>query len=224
MQKIQLVDGDNVVVLSRFQKAMKFPAVQEMIAYWEGLRAGRPVPLRSEVDPRGIEGALEYAFILERIAPGIARFRLSGTHLNDLMGMEVRGMPLTAFISPDHRDEMTRITEAVFADPETAELTLAGEPGIGRPPLQAKLLLLPMKSDAGEINRALGCLVSDGRIGRNPRRFTIADVRMTRIPVPPPRPARPVATPATSAYGMAEPAMQFTPRSRGHLRLVKSDD
>ena len=56
------------------------------------------MPRRAEIDPRGIENALEYAFILERIAPGMARIRLAGIHLSDLMGMEVRGMPLTSFI------------------------------------------------------------------------------------------------------------------------------
>ena len=55
----------------------------QMRAYWEGLRADRLVPQRAEVDPRGIERALEYAFILDRIAPGIGRFRLAGMHLTD---------------------------------------------------------------------------------------------------------------------------------------------
>ncbi|MEM1421046.1 MAG: PAS domain-containing protein, partial [Pseudomonadota bacterium] len=61
---------------------MQHPGLSLVEAYWEGLRAGRLVPRRADVDPRGIDQALEYSFILERIAPGMARFRLAGMHLN----------------------------------------------------------------------------------------------------------------------------------------------
>lgn len=68
--------------------------VADLRAYWDELRQGRAVPTRADVQPAGIGDGLDYAFILERIAPGAARFRLAGRHLVDLMGMEVRGMPL----------------------------------------------------------------------------------------------------------------------------------
>ena len=55
-------------------------------AYWTALRGARLVPSRSEVDPRGIEAALDRAFVAERIAPGVARLRLAGAHLADLNG------------------------------------------------------------------------------------------------------------------------------------------
>ena len=60
--------------------------------------------MRADIDPRGIEPLISSAFIAERIAPGVVRLRVAGMHLNDLMGMEVRGMPLTTFIAPSDRD------------------------------------------------------------------------------------------------------------------------
>ncbi|PYF13042.1 PAS domain-containing protein [Rhodobacter viridis] len=148
--------------------------VAQMRAYWEGLRAGRDVPARSDIDPRGLENALEYAFILERVAPGMGRFRLAGMHLNDLMGMEIRGMPLTAMFTPEGRKRVADATEAVFQGPAIAELVLTAEAGIGKPPMTARLLLLPMKSDMGDVTRILGCLVAEGQgIGRTPRRFIV---------------------------------------------------
>lgn len=176
--------GMNVVPLRGAREDMRFPVIAEVRAYWEALRNGRPLPMRSEVDPRGIERALEHAFILERIAPGMARFRLAGMHLNDLIGMEVRGMPLSAFFAPAARDQIGQVLESLFSRPEIVELTLIAERGIGRPSMDAKLLLLPLRSDMGEVNRALGCLVSVGPIGRAPRRFDIAGVRVTPIAMP----------------------------------------
>ncbi|MDP1667732.1 PAS domain-containing protein [Phaeovulum sp.] len=202
-------------------------------AYWEALRRGRLVPARAEVDPRGIEQALEYAFIAERIAPGMARFRLAGMHLNDLMGMEVRGMPLSTFAAPESRKRLSDALEAVFQGPEIAELTLLAEPGIGKPPLSAKLLILPLKSDLGDINRVMGCLVSDGQIGRSPRRFNISDVRMSAIVAGQPTGAE-SALPLPAARhqpGFAEPAPeplappQGSPEARrAMLRLVARND
>ena len=101
------VSNSNVIPLMPRRSEILFPALREVEAYWSGLRDGRAMPARADVDPRGIQSALEYAFILERIAPGVARFRVAGMHLNDLMGMEVRGMPLTAMFVPEGRKEIS---------------------------------------------------------------------------------------------------------------------
>ena len=63
--------GGNVVPLFTERQKMSFPAIAQMDAYWEALRRGQLIPKRSDVDPRGIEAALEHAFILERIAAGV---------------------------------------------------------------------------------------------------------------------------------------------------------
>lgn len=226
-------------------------ALQEVRAYWEALRgdAGE-VPYRRQVDPRGIAGALDHAFLAERIAPGVARLRLAGMHLADLMGMEVRGMPLSALALPEARAALAEWVERVFAGPAAVEIALRGARGLGRPPLAATMLLLPLRSDAGEVNRALGCLVAEGAIGRTPRRLEVvagAEARLPPLPPPPcaaparpdlPRPApavpaRPGAAPdgpsaGGGAPGLAEDAPAFVhrpprPRGRPLLRLVKSD-
>ena len=95
----EIFDSGEVVSLNNYRQASFYNPIAEVEAYWEALRGSRLMPTRAEIDPRGIEQALEYAFIVERIAPGIARLRIAGSHLNELMGMEVRGMPLTAFIA-----------------------------------------------------------------------------------------------------------------------------
>ncbi len=228
-------NGRGVVSLMKYNNDIRFPAVHALRRYWDALRGPRQVPSRAEVDPRAIEETLEYAFILERIAPGVGRFRLAGMHLNDLMGMEVRGMPCTSMFMPEHRATLSRALEEVFAGPSTALLTLAGERGVGRPPMDGQMLLLPLTSDFGDVTRALGCLCTIGPIGRSPRRFIVKDevVRpVTRHPgaedMAPPRSrderlkARRVAAAARSdaeaeaeagsgPQGFSEPAPPFTP-------------
>ncbi|MFT3687598.1 PAS domain-containing protein [Paenirhodobacter sp.] len=150
----------------------------ELRAYWDGVRGNRLVPPRSEINPRGIERALEFSFVLERVAPGMGRFRLAGMHLNDLMGMEVRGMPLTAFFTTTARKAVADASEAAFREPAIVEAELVSEAGAGRPVLSARLLLLPLRSDLGDVTRALGCLVAEGPVCRVPRRFEIKAIRI----------------------------------------------
>ncbi len=209
-----------------------YAALQEVRAYWEGLRVAGHLPDRASIDPRGMNRALEHVFLIERIAPGVARFRLAGMHLTVLMGMEVRGMPLTALLEPAARDAAQDLVEAVFAGPATVELSLEAERGLGRPALEGRMLLLPVIGDDGVCDRALGCLVTLGNIGRSPRRFAIARQRTDAV-----LPHAPALTPAAIVRpamqpGFADAARPFNApkaetsatRQRSHLRLVKSDD
>lgn len=189
-----------VLRLADFEPVHVDRVVGEMRAYWEGLRQGRAIPARGDVEPRGIRRALDYAFILERIAPGAARFRLAGRHLVDLMGMEVRGMPICSFLNTSSRGRLSDVLESVFRAPQIAELELESPAAYGRPGLVGRMLLMPLRSDLGDVTRALGCLISQGEIGQGPRRFDLlADQQFPVIP------GAKVIEPSPSAAGFSEP-------------------
>jgi hypothetical protein len=191
----------------------KFAVLQEVRAYWQALRVNGGLPRRDQIDPRGIAGALENVFLLERIAGGHARFRLAGMLLSDLMGMEVRGMPLTTLFDPAARVRLTEALEPVFTAPSGLEMWLEAERGLGRPVLEARMMLLPLTGSLGEPSLALGCIAFAGAIGRAPRRFTVAG--MVREPL-----ALPVMQPV-----FAESAAVYVPpppRGKPVLRLVSS--
>lgn len=181
--------------------------LHEIRRYWNLLRGGRAVPARSDVDPRGFSSAIENAFILERIAPGAARIRLAGRHLIDLMGMEVRGMPICAFLNPSSRGRLSDVLESVFKAPQIAELRLASPAGYARPALKGQMLLMPLRSDLGDVTRALGCLVFQGDMGEAPRRFDLVSDRV--MPV---IDGGVTLTPSPSILGFAETGDGFLPR------------
>ncbi len=208
-----------IVAMDRFDSGRSLSPIRQAEAYWTALLDGNGVPMRSQIDPRGLENILEYTFILERIAPGLARFRLAGSHLNKLAGMEVRGMPLTAFFNPEARKTATNALEQVFANPAIAELDMVSSGAFGRARMQARMLLLPLKSDLGDVSRVMGVMVSDGAIGATPRRFSIQDTRIKQVSE--------VQAPAKPQLevtdGFAEDKAEFK-RPKGHLRLVASRD
>lgn len=195
--------------------ATRFPGLAVLRGYWAGLIGpdGLP-PLRRQVEPRGLVPVLEQSFIVERVAPGIARFRIAGMHLTDLMGMDVRGMPMLTLMEPAARDALSARVEAVFARSAILEMALEAERGFGRPPLEARLLMLPLRSQDGGVRLALGCLCTDGEIGRTPRRFAIARDRLEQMT------AEPLREVAEDASPFAHAAFAPIP-GKPHLRLVK---
>ncbi|WP_170338597.1 PAS domain-containing protein [Ruegeria arenilitoris] len=208
-----------IIAMDRFDSGRSLSPIRQAEAYWTALLSGDGVPKRSQIDPRGLENILEYTFILERIAPGLARFRLAGSHLNKIAGMEVRGMPLTAFFDPSARDQVSETLEEVFAAPAIGEFSLVSKGKLGRTRLQARMILLPLRSDLGDVSRVLGVMVSDGTIGATPRRFGIADTRIrTLVNIQDQaHNSRPVEV------GFAEDQADFQ-RPAKHLRLVFSRD
>ncbi len=221
-------DG-NVFQLLRYKRPMTNPVLVELLEYWERLRGDRAAPMRSEIDPRQIENALEHAFILERSQDGEVRFRIAGMRLADLMGMEIRGMPASSVIAPASRAAFGETLKQVFDGPEIAELQLEAD-RTGVAALSGQMLLLPMKNDRGDMSRILGCLVTTGLASSPPHRFTLAGKKVTRII------ANGFAPMLEPARGFAEGPTPFTPSpvrilnrdpqrpKPGHLRLVKTDE
>ncbi len=214
--KIEYMKDSKIISIAPIRAQMRFPALQQVEGYWEGLRDGRQMPTRGEVDPRGISEVLEYAFILEKIAPRMARIRLAGMHLNDLMGMEVRGMPITAMFLPEARRDFQTLLGQVLDTPATVKATLTSDHGFARPKLEAQMILLPLKDDQGRTTRVLGCLQAKGTIGRGPRRFKIQSQEVKTLPAD----ARPVYTRPVYSGPSEAPAVPRPTGTPPHLRLV----
>ena len=207
----------------------KFAVLAEVRAYWEALRPGKDLPRRDQIDPRGLAGALEQVFLLERAAPGVARFRLAGMRLNDLLGMDVRGMPVSAMIEPLDRARMAAALEDMFCNPCAMDLWLEAERGVGRPALAGRMILLPLVSSRGPADLVLGCLATQGDTGRAPRRFAISALLKEPLGIAaPPTRDRPHLVPAGLAEAphpfAAAPQLPPPPRGVPHLRLVSSRD
>jgi hypothetical protein len=166
-------DGDQIVELTAFRGRQLRPILAQVEAHWEDIRGRRLVPARSEVEPRALQGTLAHVFVLERISTGLGRFRIAGSHLNNLMGTEVRGLPVSAIFEPGSREKLADAMQAVFDDPSVVRLELCAAKGFGRAELSGDMMLMPLRSDLGEISRALGVVVMSGNVGRTPRKLEI---------------------------------------------------
>lgn len=213
-----------IVPFEPYHTAMTQPVHAHIKNYWDSLRAGRMMPLRSEVDPREMSPFLEHCFVLQHAGPGDTRFRLAGMALTDLMGMELRGMPLRSIIEPEERSIFSAELERTFETPEIQEYRLISD-GPNVPRLTARLLILPLKGDDIMADRAIGCLTSDGMTGIPPRRFRIEEVIRTSLHTGQVKSSVPNATGKPALAGFAEAQASYVPETSEttvpYLRVVK---
>ena len=244
----ELPPVDNVVELQNTtcaQSSTTFQACADLYDYWQHLRGTRQMPARSEFDPRDITSALSATFVAEKVAPRVARIRVSGSVLNDTLGMDVRGMPITALFDPMARDTVAEAINDLFGGPSMVVLDLTSRRGFQRKASHARMLLLPMSDAAGNITRVVGCLDIEGELPKTPCRFKVSSLRQTEVTGEAPKavqietPFEPtMPTPETTrSFAFAENTVPFHQKrhddvsrnvneleGRANLRLVVDND
>ena len=221
---------------------MEHPHTRALFDYWNGLRNGRAAPFRSEIDPRKISAALANMFVLEALPTGQLRFRVAGTGLSALFGLELRGMVADAIVDPASAERFHGAARKVLETPATAAIRAEAISGARRVP-GMEMLLLPLRSEVGEMNRLLGCI---NATGAQPMRGEFDQLRLACVDIALTAPQiTEEAEPLDAFMGLAEPGAAFDrsgepqprltaiegagsgearrsgERRRGHLRLVK---
>lgn len=218
--------GKTATLLSfaRLGKPEDFSACRDLLAYWEALRGPLLAPARMDFDPRGIESVLSHTFVAERVAPRVARIRVAGSRLNDALGMDVRGMPITAFFDPHSRDAIGDLLIDLFARPARATLDLSAARGFVRKAIAARAVLLPMSDANGELTRLVGCFDTGSFSGAAPSRYRFEGCQMETLhgSAPQPMSLAPPAEPARQLAFAEAPAAFRSARSRRPAQPYKA--
>lgn len=175
-------DTAPVTLSSAHQPRQEVTVLAALETYWRGLRAAGGVPRRVDVDPSCIDGALPYTFIAESVAPTVARIRVAGRTINDMSGMDVRGMPLSALFGASARPALAQAIGALLDGPALVDMPIQLPRTLLRRAQNGRLLMMPLLDDQGQVSRILGAIVMDGvAIGRGPLKLGIAEGGAIRI-------------------------------------------
>lgn len=137
---------------------MRHKTTQMILAYFNRVRSGRRVPLRTDIDPTQLKTALPDVFILEVGRSGRMVFRLAGTRVCAIVGRELRGMDFDALWHVPNWHKMKLGAQAVVANRQPLHIDIrsfADEEDRG----ELEMLLMPLSSRPGAVDRLFGSLV-----------------------------------------------------------------
>lgn len=135
---------------------MRSNTTTELFRYWNTIRGKRELPRRDELEPGDIRLLLPNLFILERERNGIS-FRLAGTHVCALFGLELRGRQFGMLWLNAQAAKTQRIAGQVMTHRVPVMLSAKGRTADARE-IEVETLLLPLASTEGASDRILGAL------------------------------------------------------------------
>lgn len=138
------------------ERKMRSKTTMELFRYWNTIRGKRDLPCRDELEPGDIRALLPNLFILERDRNGIS-FRLGGTHVCALFGLELRGRQFGMLWLNSQAAKTQRIAGQVMTHRVPVMLSAKGRTADARE-VEVEMLLLPLASTEGASDRILGAL------------------------------------------------------------------
>ena len=219
---------------------LKHPGSRRLFEYWSDLRAGRSAPYKAEVTAQGIGRTLaSNTFILENLGEGNLRFRLAGSKLYDIFGLEVRGMSALSIMNDTSRARFRALISEAMQNVRVgvcraSAMTPSGEQ------IMLEMIFAPLRSDFDQMNRMLGAVhildVEEEALVKAPRRCDILESSSLRFgsdngalsdhggPLPgfadKPAAFTHDAPPALRTIDGGAKAPSDSPPRRGHLRVV----
>jgi hypothetical protein len=122
---------------------MKLDGSIALFQYWNRLRAGRPAPKRSEIEPADIKTLLADTFILEKDARGEAVFRLAGTRLCATYGRELKGFAFASLWKQKDQRMIHRLAYDAFDTKSVVMIRYRGTSEANRF-IDFELIMLPL--------------------------------------------------------------------------------
>ena len=138
---------------------MTHQTVQGLLDYWNELRGSRTAPKRSEHEPRDLKRGLPHVCILERNDRWTDRFRLAGTGLCNVYGIEFRRHNMAALWQDESQQEILTLLNDVTGSGTIGLVEYTAETPDNRQ-LSLEMALLPLAQDNGAITRVLGAIVA----------------------------------------------------------------
>lgn len=124
---------------------MKHQANREFYSYWDEKRAGASAPERSDLEPGQVRHLLGDIFVLSYDAAAGFPFRVAGTRLCALLGLDLKGQSFLGLFHSHDRPEMQDIIGIVAEEtlPTVVGLTALTPDGTR---VHLELLLLPFSA------------------------------------------------------------------------------
>jgi hypothetical protein len=152
--------------------------VEQIVArQWQAKRCQGGIPARKDIVPQQMEGALDHMFLLSYGVGGLARFRVIGQELQNLMGMDPRGMPIQAVFNDTCRPEVAKAMHTLFSSPLHLHMA-ARIYGTAAP---AQMRFWPLNGPHQTLNRAIGTVIVQAPPALLPAKLVLKSTKWSTI-------------------------------------------
>lgn len=154
---------------------------RELFDYWLQSAGDRLMPARADFDPLKVPRLLPHLALIDlRAGFDEGLFRLAGTHLRDIYGVEITGRRLTDVFSGRRAPYWRSVHARVVGDGMPAHGVVRG-PAVGREHVVLRWLRLPLSDDGDRVDRIL-CydIAAPSDVAEAPEEFTLYDY--SRVP------------------------------------------
>jgi hypothetical protein len=128
---------------------------QKLLTYWRRLRGDRSMPRKEEIDPRAIKDHLAFSFLLQRENDDSFTFRLAGTGLCELFGLELKGHNFTHYWAEEARSAArTALGRVVHLSVPTVAVCVAETADLKH--IRGEMILVPLEGERGDGTLMLG--------------------------------------------------------------------
>ncbi|MGH7093840.1 MAG: PAS domain-containing protein [Stellaceae bacterium] len=109
-------DAAGVVTEAAFIEAPRDSRMTALFAYWDGLRRGRAMPARADIDPVAIREFLPYVFMYSVARDRDYTIRLVGDEVVNFIGRNATGSPAGTIMPPRSAAMIVAIIDAVTGE------------------------------------------------------------------------------------------------------------
>ena len=157
-----------------FRAQLAIPGQRDLFDYWLRSAGARSMPARGDLDPLKVPQLLPHLGLID-LRQGFDQglFRLAGTSLRDIYGMEITGLRLSEIFSGGCADYWRGIHSRVATEAMPAH-GVVQDPAEGREHVVLYWLRLPLSDDGGRVDRIL-ChdVAAQGDAAQTPADFTL---------------------------------------------------
>lgn len=138
----------------RPERMIDVDRLRDLFLYWQGKLAGRRMPARRDIDPTEIPQLLPHVMLVDVVDGGRRiRFRLAGTAIRDITGLELTGRYLDEIIYPgpyaDYLHGLNREAIHTHRPNFTRTAILSADGGYRR---TTSRLIAPLSDDGETVN------------------------------------------------------------------------
>ncbi|MFD1744312.1 PAS domain-containing protein [Rhizobium helianthi] len=136
----------------------------EVLTYWQKLRRGRSLPVRTDLQPAALKCHLPDLFLLGWEETNL-QFRLAGTRMCDLFARELRQTDFLLLFESVSRDSVVEAALNGITLSQACRMDLMT--GDGAHSAEFEMLILPLISPSGLCDRILGSLIPRPSVHRH---------------------------------------------------------